>query len=322
MSTQPSVTGSTSADHGRARLQDLQLLREMMPCPPHCAQDEWDELLLLEAPSVLGLASSAAGVLDSEVDTPAGSDSSASPTSTLTTLPYSPTSDSSRCSCINIDMSDLPRVHSATPQSPAERRARLLLESGSVTGQAITDLLDLLPHSGRPIHQEPGHGYTQQPRQFTTGAYAHGPNAGLLRAVHAYPLSTLLLSRIIRSCAPDCRFSSIALTRNLMSSMHRDSFNSRHTPNILIPLSHHQHGGLWVEDAAGDTALAPNGPLGRSVLIQRPYTILWPHLRHATLPWRGNRLVLIGYHIGQISYLGNRDRARLVELGFLLEDSR
>ena len=194
MSTRPSVTGPTSsADHGRARLQDLQLLREMMPCPPNCAQDEWDELLLLEAPSVLGLASSAAEVLDSEVDTPAGSDSSAS----LTTLPYSPTSDSSRCSCINIDMSDLPPVHSATPQSPAERKARLLLESGSVTGQEITDLLDLLPHSGRPIHQEPGHGYTQQPRQFTTGAYAHGPNASCscLPLVYTFALTDYTVVR-------------------------------------------------------------------------------------------------------------------------------
>ena len=145
---------------------------------------------------------------------------------------------------------------------------------------------------------------------------------GQTRAVHSYPLSTLLLSRIIQSCAPDCRFSSISLTRNLLSSMHRDSFNSRLTPNILIPLSHFQQGGLWIEDAAGDVALGLSGPLGRAVPLQRPYTVFRPHQRHATFPWRGDRLVLIGYHIGQASRLSNQDRRRLADLGFLLEERR
>ena len=293
-------------------------MRTLLPRPANYTQADWDEILILETPSVLGLASSAADVLDpnTDADTPASSRSNAGLSSPSTSVPYSPSSSASHGSCINIDMSALPQMHTALPPSPAENMARTLLSSGAVTGRDVSGLLDLLPHSGRPVHQELGHGFTQQPRQFTAGAYAHGPNAGIMRTTRDYPLSTLLLSRVMQSCAPGCCFSSLTLTRNLLSSMHRDSYNSRLTPNILVPLSHFQHGGLWIEDAAGDIALGPDGPLGRDMPILRPYTILWPHQRHATLPWRGDRLVLIGYHIGQASRLSGPDRRCLAELGF------
>ena len=95
-------------------------------------------------------------------------------------------------------------------------------------------------------------GHTQPPRCFSTGAYARGPNTGLMRGMNDFPFTSLLLARIIRSCAPENRFSSITLLRNLFSSMHRDSYNSRWSPNILVPLSSFAQGGLWVEDPAGE----------------------------------------------------------------------
>ena len=226
-SSQPSDARTLSSDLSSPQLQDLELMRSLFPCPDGHTQDEWDELLLLEVPSVLGLASSAADVLDldTEGDTPVNSDPSASPGSSVTSVPYSPSSGASRGSGINVDMSDIPPVHPTTTQSPAERMARELLASGTVTGQAMTELLDLLPHTGRPIHQEQGHGYTQRPRQFLTGAYARGPNTGLMRSVHSFPLTTLLMSRIMRSCAP--------------------AAVSPASPC----LAHFLQGGLWVEDA-------------------------------------------------------------------------
>ena len=47
-----------------AQQMDLELVRSILPRPPHVQPRDWDELLLVEAPSVLGLASSAANVLD------------------------------------------------------------------------------------------------------------------------------------------------------------------------------------------------------------------------------------------------------------------
>ena len=142
---------------------------------------------------------------------------------------------------------------------------------------------------------------------------------GLMRAMHDYPFVSLLLARILRSCAPDNRFSSITLLRNLYSNMHRDSYNSRYSPNILVPLSCFTQGGLWTEDPSGDMVLERDGPVGRELPLQRPFTILQPHQRHATLPWRGERLILVGYHISFATRLSNGDRSRLATLGFYLE---
>ena len=303
----------------------LSLMQSLLPGPADYSQQEWDELLILEAPSVLGVASSSANCLDEESvsEGTLGSRSVSgtvrdSPCSQGTSLPYSMTdSDDVAEGGINVETSGLPSPLNIT--HPAELRSREALENGLVTRQAIMELLDLLPHSGRPIQTVPGHGYVMSPRSFTTGAYARGPNAGTMRTLRDFPISSLLLARIIRSCAPTCTFSSLTLSRNLMSNMHRDSYNSRLSPNILIPLSHFLDGGLWVEDAQGDVLLEQNGPTGRVVSIQPPYTLFWPRARHATLPWRGDRLLLIGYHISQSARLSDVDRRKLLELSFHLE---
>ena len=322
---------------------DLDLMQSLAPRPEHIPPREWNDLLLLEAPSVLGLASSSANRLDDEdfnsadLRSSSAADSSGSSQRRLpspvnssdssdtcdTSMPYSPSaSEASQGSAINVETSGLATLQLQVVAHPAEIRSRELLQLGAVTGRSMSLLLDLLPHAGRPIQQVPGHGYTQQPRHFSSGAYAHGPNAGLLRSTQDFPYTSLLLARIIRSCAPEHTFSSLSLTRNLMSRMHRDSYISRRSPNILIPLSRFAQGGLWVEDAQGEVVLEQAGPAGREVPLQRPYTCLWSHLRHATLPWRGDRLILIGYHIGQASRLTAGDRRRLADLGFYLEGSQ
>ena len=65
--------------------------------------------------------------------------------------------------------------------------------------------------------------------------------------------------------------------------------------------------------------LERDGPVGRELPIVRPFTILQPHQRHATLPWRGERLILVGYHISFATRLSVNDCNRLATLGFFLE---
>ena len=66
-------------------------------------------------------------------------------------------------------------------------------------------------------------------------------------------------------------------------------------------------------------ALERNGPVGRVLPLEKPFTVLWPHQRHATLPWQGERLVLVGFHVSFIARLSAADRNVLVESGFFLE---
>ena len=111
------------------QLSDLELMRALLPRPPHISQREWEETLLLEAPSVLGLASGAANVLDtasasdaeledaSEDASRASSvaeglpDSPASPAATDTTMPYSP-------SASEVSSGDGINIETGLPHSP------------------------------------------------------------------------------------------------------------------------------------------------------------------------------------------------------------
>ena len=155
----PGEIPDSSASHAVAReptaaqRADLSLMQSLLPRPADYSQQEWDELLILEAPSVLGVASSSANYLDEESvsEGTLGSRSVSgtfrdSPCSQGTSLPYSMTdSDDVAEGGINVETSGLPSPLNIT--HPAELRSREALENGLVTRQAIMELLDLLPHS-------------------------------------------------------------------------------------------------------------------------------------------------------------------------------
>ena len=73
-------------------------------------------------------------------------------------------------------------------------------------------------------------------------------------------------------------------------------------------------GQLWVEDFAGSVFI--DGVPGRAVEPTLPCITFQSRLRHATLSWTGDRLVIVLYHIRQAWRLSEQSRERLNRAGF------
>ena len=101
---------------------------------------------------------------------------------------------------------------------------------------------------------------------------------------------------------------------------HVDRWN-RDSNALLIGLTHHTEGGLWVEAEGGtcyeefeDVLIAGHvlATSGTGVLFNSRSCL------HATQTWAGgNRIVLIAYSVGRASYMSEALRDQLLELGFV-----
>ena len=184
----------------------------------------------------------------------------------------------------------------ALPDSPAEWMSYSAIRAGHISYDDLLTLVCSFPDSGlssRPIFGMDIH----RPRAFLTGACIHGGSAGLLSNIHQYPWSTRLFCSIARQQAPSMHFTSIAANLNCQSSTHRDSHNHSMLPSAIIPASFFTGGQLWIENTTG--SIMVDGIPGEAVEIRLPYITFQPRLRHATLSWTGNRLVVVLYHIRQ-----------------------
>ena len=104
------------------------------------------------------------------------------------------------------------------------------------------------------------------------------------------------------------------MSRNVSAAPHRDKFNHAASQNLCLPCSEFQGGEIFIEDTAGSHQLQPSGPTGH-VLQTTSALQFSPRRLHATLPWAGDRLILIAYHIGMSARLSVEDLAGLYDLG-------
>ena len=128
------------------------------------------------------------------------------------------------------------------------------------------------------------------------------------------PYVTMLLTSILRSSAPGSWFSSATLSLNIRSGIHTDSHNYASIENILVPASSFERGELWLRHPQGDHVLQDLP--GRLLRICQPCVHFLSHTQHATMPWCGNRLLVIGYHIRSPHLLPVAAMEKLLALGF------
>ena len=159
----------------------------------------------------------------------------------------------------------------------------------------------------------------RRPRTFIAGACVHGGTAAIMSNFQMYPWVTRLVCSIARQQAPDFWFSSIAVNLNCQSSVHRDSNNHSILPSAVIPASMFTGGQLWVEDSAGSVFI--DGVPGRAVELTLPCITFQSRLRHATLSWTGDRLVVVLYHIRQAWRLPEQSGEQLNRAGFHIYSS-
>ena len=156
---------------------------------------------------------------------------------------------------------------------------------------------------------------------FTLGAYVIGGITGLTRHTSAHVNTCRLLNRMVKLVCPALQWSSLAVLIDNQCAPHHDKWNWRGL-SLLIGLSHHDDGGLWIE--------APGGKyyemVGEELVAGDVYhtsahgvAFLSKTQLHATCEWSGgNRVVLLAYCIGQHDSLTAHTRACLEELGFEL----
>ena len=211
----------------------------------------------------------------------------------------------------NMCISDLSFL--AAPESPVEWMSYSAIRAGHISYEDLLALVCSFPDAGlssRPIFSTDIH----RPRAFLTGACVHGGSAGLLSNTQHYPWSTRLFCSIARQQAPSMYFTSIAANLNCQSSIHRDSHNHSVLPSAVIPASFFTGGQLWIENVAGSVTV--DGIPGDAIEIRPPYVTFQPRLRHRTLSWTGNRLVIVLYHVHQAWRLSESSRRLLDSAGF------
>ena len=185
------------------------------------------------------------------------------------------------------------------PANPTDQLAQQILLQDHITFDHIDSVMDTLPAhalSDRAIFQPlSSSSSATTSTSLVSGAFVHGPHAGLHSAMRTFPWFTRLLVCIARTQVPGIQFSTVSINRNCVARIHRDSHNHAFIPNHLIPLSHFRNGQLWLEQMQGPIVL--DGIPGVALPIQVPYTTFDP--------WEGTRTVLIAFHIRSAWSLSN-----------------
>ena len=118
-----------------------------------------------------------------------------------------------------------------------------------------------------------------------------------LRCGFTFPRVVRVLTSLIRQAVPHLPFTSLAILDQVQSGPHRDLLNSS-SPNVVIPLTSFEGGGIWIEDQSGATQRIVHGkPLSGNVCDFSLGHVLVPARTcyHQTEPWSGRRVVLVGY---------------------------
>ena len=201
-------------------------------------------------------------------------------------------------------------------QLDAESFAQRCLDVGSVQSDDIIQLISLLPSETPARAPDPSDQHNCF--SFTCGAYVHGGVLGLRGNTLRFPLTSKVLAQYARQWIGDMPFTSLALLANLATPLHADRNNAKGFDNFLIGVSKFKDGGLWLESSQGlSPAPAPHSHLSGDVLPVSEQCIYFDaHLRHATMPWSGNRFVLAGFVIKGYEAISTSDHAQLLEQGF------
>ena len=177
------------------------------------------------------------------------------------------------------------------PQASPEARAEVLLKSESPDTSSILNMCENLPW------EKPHVDACSQGRAFYAGGYRKGGIFGLRKHCKDFPNVIRVLTALLRRTVPSIPFTSVAVLDGVQSGPHKDLMNTS-SPSIVIPLSQFEGGGVWVEDSSASEVREVHGcPVRGRVADFSLGHILVPASTsyHQTEPWKGRRVVLIGY---------------------------
>ena len=206
----------------------------------------------------------------------------------------------------------MPNLEPPLVEEP-EQAAQALLQLNSPPSLAqVLDMCEHLPWESPHVDGTP------QGRAFYSGGKNKGGVFGLRKSCLAFPRVVRVLTSLIRQAVPHLPFTSLAILDQVQSGPHRDLLNSS-SPNVVIPLTSFEGGGIWIEDQSGATTRIVHGkPLSGNVCDFSLGHVLVPARTcyHQTEPWSGRRVVLVGYCLD--NKFSAQDAEHLRSLGFPL----
>ena len=154
-------------------------------------------------------------------------------------------------------------------------------------------LLDMLPSEVPPRGNA-----ESNTKCWTTGAFSKDNVVGCRRNLRSFPHVTKVLCAFLRRVAPGFPFSAIAFFRNQLALPHQDVNNSPSVANVIVPLTSFQEGGIWIQSQSCHEVLPGQDHLGGgrvlSLKVGKP-ALLAHHCVHASMPWHGDRVLLVGF---------------------------
>ena len=148
---------------------------------------------------------------------------------------------------------------------------------------------------------------------------------GLAKATRGHMAVSRLLSAAILSVCSKHRWTTVTVGLDNGTQPHVDRGNSELYPSLLLGLTHHCGGELWVQSAEGEMYLdTPQGMLRGVALPTSASAVLFNGKTqlHGTLPWKlGQRCVFIEYTVAQHKSVTDADLALLLDAGFVPPES-
>ena len=204
----------------------------------------------------------------------------------------------------------------------AEDFARSLLERQrrieAHDGEALSRLLPFeAPHPAVQKDRPSGG------RAFFAGAFCKGPFFGLRQSCHTFPAAVQCFATLLRQAFPGQVFSSLAVFDNVAAAMHKDSRNAPY-PNLLFALTRFRGGEVWCESSTGTVFRSVRGLDRPGILLpvaDAPQTLMAHEVFHQTEPWKGDRLLLVGFTVQRTLELSLVQLQLLQSLGFVMPPS-
>ena len=197
-------------------------------------------------------------------------------------------------------------------QGPEPAAAALLQQSSPPSTSQVLAMCEQLPWESPHVDG------ASQGRAFYSGGKNKGGVFGLRKTCLSFPKVVRVLTSLLRQAVPHLPFTSLAILDQVRSGPHRDLLNS-FSPNVVIPLSSFEDGGIWVENQSGCVQRTVHGkPMSGDVCDFSLGHILVPAREryHQTEPWSGRRVVLVGYCLD--NKFSAQDAEQLRALGFPL----
>ena len=168
--------------------------------------------------------------------------------------------------------------------------------------------------------------------QYQAGMFRRGGVVGTLRSTWSRSWLAAICARLLKEHDPDCTFTSVYLSNSLAKDMHIDVSNLPGSQNCILPLCLPKRGGdLWVELGYGDVVTGPvvdhvdtRGKVRHGVVHRLDEDEVFkfdPKRYHFVAPFKGTRVVIVGYTSDVLGKASTDDLDGLADLGFQLPDS-